>query len=222
MRALLVSSLLMLLACGGAAQKPADSPPEDKSSPAESSASSSADMPGASSTGESSSHAAAASPASSSASASSSPSPSAPAAAVHPVPAVTGSIDGKPFAPKVARIAGPMQKDGRILLALDENTDCASAGGPTLTMMVPWQNGYKADLGSLKRATKKAPGEITFSRVAGSKKDVSATFKPSGTVTIVSAPMTKDATGKMKIDLQSGDYMLAGDLDIQVCVSPAK
>jgi hypothetical protein len=217
MRVAPLSSLVLLLACGGAAQKPADSPPEEKSSP-ESTSSSSADLPGgaaASTASDSPSHAAAAPASSASVPAESSPTP----AAVHPVPAVTGSIDGKPFTPKLARVAGPMQKDGRILLALGEGTDCTTSNGPTLTLMVPWQDGYKADLGSLKRSSKKGPGEITFSR---SKKDVSTTFKPSGTVTIVSAPMTQNATGKMKIDLQSGDYMLAGDLDIQVCVSPAK
>jgi hypothetical protein len=217
MRAVLPSSLVVLLACGGAAQKPADSASEEKSSP-ESSASAAADMPGgpaASTAADSPSHAAATPASPASAPAESSPAP----AAVHPAPAVTGSIDGKPFTPKLARVAGPMQKDGRILLALSEATDCTTSGGPTLTLMVPWQDGYKADLGSLKRTTKKGPGEITFSR---SKKDVSTTFKPSGTVTIVSAPMTQNATGKMKIDLQSGDYMLAGDLDIQLCVSPAK
>ncbi len=39
-------------------------------------------------------------------------------------------------------------------------------------------------------------------------------------MTVVSAPMEKGGKGKLKIDLQSGDYMLAGDLDIEVCVSP--
>ena len=29
----------------------------------------------------------------------------------------------------------------------------------------------------------------------------------------------KDAVGKMKIDLQSGDYMVAGDLDVKLCVA---
>jgi hypothetical protein len=50
--------------------------------------------------------------------------------------------------------------------------------------------------------------------------EIWSSFKPSGRVTIVKAPMDKDAVGKMKIDLQSGDYMLAGDLDVQVCVAP--
>jgi hypothetical protein len=88
-------------------------------------------------------------------------------------------------------------------------------------MVVPWQDGYKVDLASLKRGTKKGTGEIAFVRTSGANKsEVSPGFKPSGTVTILSAPMERNATGKMKIDLQSGDYMLAGDLDIQVCVSP--
>jgi hypothetical protein len=104
-----------------------------------------------------------------------------------------------------------MKKDGRILIALTEGTDCPTAGGgkddATLTMLVPWQDGYKIDLSALKRSGKKGSAEIAFSR--GNKP--SATFKPSGTVTIVSAPTAKGATGKMKIDLQS---------DIELCVAP--
>jgi cytochrome c biogenesis protein CcmG/thiol:disulfide interchange protein DsbE len=144
----------------------------------------------------------------------------------HPVPTVSGSIDGRPFEPKLARVAGRMQKDGRILLSLSERTDCAppsdlKPGDATLTMMVPWKNGYMADLASLKRPNKKGAAAIAFSRVNNAKKKaISKTFKPSGTVTIVSAPMEPDAIGKMKIDLASGDYVLAGDLDIQLCVSP--
>jgi hypothetical protein len=150
----------------------------------------------------------------------------APASApAHPAPSVTGAIDGKPFAPKVARTTGKAQKDGRILLALDEShSDCSDTGtqpqpgDAMLTMLVPWEDGYKADLGSLKRSTPRKAGEITFSRAGtGGKKVISATFKPSGTVTIVKAPNDPNATGKMKIDLQSGDYMLAGDLDVLVC-----
>lgn len=144
----------------------------------------------------------------------------------HPAPTVTGMIDGKPFSPKVARVMGKVQKDGRIVIALeDAHADCATAapapGDATLTMLVPWENGYKVDLGSLKRSTRAKPsGEITFSRTgAGGKKEISATFKPSGTVTLVKAPTEPNATGKMKLDLQSGEYMLAGDLDVLVCVA---
>jgi hypothetical protein len=134
---------------------------------------------------------------------------------------VTGAIDGKTFAPKVAQILSPMKKDGRIVVTLTEATDCPAPGDATadharLTMVVPWQDGYKVDLSALK-AGKKGPGEIAFSP---SKKAASASFKPSGTVTVVSAPMDKGGKGKLKIDLQSGDYMLAGDLDIEVCVAP--
>jgi hypothetical protein len=213
MRVVLVTSLVVLIACGGS-KKPADSPSETASP--DTSASSSSDMPA---TSESASPAAspAAAPAASSEAA---PAESAPA---HPVPNVTGSVDGKPFTPKMARINQPMQKDGRILLTLDERADCgggdAKQGETILTLMVPWEDGYKQDLGSLKRAGKKGPAEISLVRVGGGgKKDVSATFKPSGRVTIAKAPTELGSLGKMNIDLTSGDYMLSGDLDIQVCV----
>jgi hypothetical protein len=171
-----------------------------------------------------------AAPSSSSAANSATTDTSAPAATAHPAPAITGLIDGKPFTPKIARVTGKPQKDGRVLLTLDEtHTDCsgsatAAPGDAVLTMLVTWENGYKSDLGSLKRSTPKKPsGEITFYRArAGGKKDVSPTFKPSGTVTILKAPSDPSTPGSMKIDMQSGDYMLAGDLDVLVCPPPAK
>jgi hypothetical protein len=115
-----------------------------------------------------------------------------------------------------------MKKDGRILLSLTEATDCPAAGDAksdhaALTLVVPWSDGYKVDLAALKLSGKKGAGEIGFRH---SKKEPSATFKPSGTVTVVSAPTDKSATGKLKIDLQSGDYMLAGTLDVELCVAP--
>jgi hypothetical protein len=208
--------VIVLAACGGSTPPP-ESPSSDTSS-LEAKGSSSAEAPA-----ESPSPAASAAPAAAAAA----PSPSsdstaaAPASgAFHPAPSVTGMVDGQAFAPKVAQVVGPMKKDGRVLIALSESSDCPTAGGAkddaTLTMLVPWQDGYKIDLSALKRSAKKGPAEIAFNR----GKKASASFKPSGTVTIVSAPMAKGATGKMKIDLQSGDYMLAGDLDIQICVAP--
>jgi hypothetical protein len=208
--------LVACVSCGGS-QKPAESVADTTSLESKDSNAGKSEAPAAS----------AEPPRASSAPAEPSPAAAAaPAAAPsHPAPSVTGAIDGKPFAPKVARTTGKAQKDGRIVLALDEShTDCSDAnaqpqpGDAMLTMLVPWEDGYKADLGSLKRSTPKKAGEITFSRVGpGGKKVVSATFKPSGTVTIVKAPNDSNATGKMKIDLQSGDYMLAGDLDVLVC-----
>jgi hypothetical protein len=107
---------------------------------------------------------------------------------------------------------------------LHEGTECVSSadaskpGMASMTLMVPWNDGFKVDLASLKRAKKNDLGEAAFVRVAvNKKKDVSATFKPTGLVTVVSAPTKKDGVGKMKIDLQNGDYMLVGDLEINNC-----
>jgi hypothetical protein len=221
MRTVCWSLLVVAAACGGS-QKSAETSADTSS--LEGSPSSAKDMPPASDTAS-----APPSPGKdSTSSASSSEAPSEPAAAepVHPAPSVTGSVDGKPFAPKLAHVVGKMQKDGRVPIVVDERTECSTASDAkpddaTLTILVPWEDGYKVDLSALKRGTKKAAGEIAFSRVnAAGKKVVSATFKPSGRVTIVKATMDKDGLGKMKIDLQSGDYMLAGDLDVQVCVAP--
>lgn len=226
-RALLASPLLTLLclaACGGANAKPAETESGDtasletKSAPTESTSSS----------GSSASPSSATSAPAPSASqpAQDAPAAAPPAAAARSVPAATGSIDGKPFSPKIAQISGKMQKDGRLAVVLHEGTDCvapgdAKPGDASMTLMVTWKDGYKVDVGSLQRAKGGNPGEASFVRLGGGKKrNVSSTFKPTGLVTIVAAPTQKDAVGKMKIDLQSGDYMLAGDLDVKVCVAP--
>lgn len=211
MRILLVTSLVALVACGGA-QKPAATEAADTSSletgssatstPGDAPASAPASSPGAT-----------AAPA---ATADATPA----AAPVHPVPGATGAIDGKPFSPKLAQITGPVGKDGRVLIVIHEGSDCTPAADAAISLLVPYKDGYKTDLASLKRAKGAAANEAAFVRMAdGKKRQVSSTFKPTGLVTIVSAPTQKDAIGKMKIDLQSGDYMLAGDLDVKVCAA---
>src|SRR5262245_47664759 len=111
-RASLPCLVLGLLACGGA-QKPAESVDtsslESSSSPAgdakpASPASASTESPGTDATNAGSK-------------APSSDATAAPAA-LHPAPGATGSIDGKPFSPKLAQVASPMQKDGRITIII--------------------------------------------------------------------------------------------------------
>ncbi len=212
-------SLVILVACGGA-EKPASSPADTSSlepkgsgadAPAAAAEEPAPKAPATPQAAPATSSAAAASPASA-------PAAEAPAAG-HPTPSATGSIDGKPFSPKIARSKAAMQKDGRLLLSLTEATDCASSPKPgegTLTLLVDWKDGYKTDLASLKRATRPGAGEVGFSRAGGG---LSKTFKPSGRLTVVSAPTDANATGKIKVDLQSGAFMLAGDLDVLLCVA---
>jgi hypothetical protein len=207
-------SLLVLVACGGGAPKPAASEADTASlessgssagaTPASASTATAADKPAPSSTST-------AVPASITAAVMGT-------ASVHPVPGATGDIDGKPFSPKLAQLAGPVQKDGRVLILIHEGTDCLAdtkSADASMMLMVPWKDGYKTDLSALRRAKGGNMGEAAFLR----KKQVSSTFKPSGLLTVVSAPTTKDGIGKMKIDLQSGGYILAGDLDVLVCAS---
>jgi hypothetical protein len=214
MRALAVTAAVVLFACGG--ETPAAQAPSADTSSLESNSSSSKDAKEAAPAASDAPAPAAAAPAASSAAAPAAD--SAAAGSYHPAPSITGTIDGNAFSPKVAQILGPMKKDGRILVTLTEAADCPGAGDKgdhaKLTMLVPWSDGYKVDLSALKVSGKKGPGDITF--IPG-KKGGGATFKPSGTVTVVSAPMDKGGKGKLKIDLQSGDYMLAGDLEIQMC-----
>jgi hypothetical protein len=210
--------VLAFVACGGAPQKPAES--VDTSSLESSSSPSAQSKP---STGTESTEA---STPTAKPSAPAAADPPATPAANHPVPAATGSIDGKPFSPKLAQISGPKQKDGRVSLMLHEGTDCvgpgdAKPGDASMVLVVPWKDGYKTDVSALARAKKGSLGEAAFVRIGDDgKKQVSTTFKPTGRITVVSAPTEKDATGKVKIDLQSGDYMVAGDLDVKVCAAP--
>lgn len=220
MRVVVVSSLIVLIACGGS-NKPAETP----ESPAESNTSSSQDMSASSSESEADAGSGFGTPTSAGgAAAPSSPAPAAESSSTHPVPTSTGSVDGKPFIPKMARVTQPAAKDGRVVLTLDERTQCGGGdpkpGDSYLMVTVPWEDGYKQDLGSLKRAGKNGAGEISFVRVnTNGKKEPSATFKPTGRVTVVKAPSDEGAVGKLNIDMQSGDYMLSGDLDIQLCVA---
>jgi hypothetical protein len=221
MRALVVIASVLVAACGGSATPPPEAPAGDTSSLENGSGSKDSkekeDAPAASASAE---PAATPAPSTPAPAASAAADDSAPPAAFHPAPSVTGAIDGKPFAPKVAQVLGAMKKDGRILITLTEASECPAAGEKgdhtALTMLVPWSDGYKVDLSSLKLGNKKGPAEIAFSR---SKKDVSTTFKPSGMVTVVSAPTEKGKTGKLKVDMQSGDFMLAGTLDVEMCAA---
>lgn len=218
------SLILGLVACGGAPKPSASDPSDTTSLEGSSSSASTASTPSPSaSSGSDSSGAAGATGGAAPSASSSAAADAAPAAAIHPVPGATGTIDGKPFSPKLAQVVGPLKKDGRLVVMLHEGSDCiapadAKSGDGSITLMVPWQDGYKVDLGSLKRGKKGDPGEAAFIRVGDDKKGhVSSTFKPTGRVTIVSAPTAQNAFGKLKIDLSSGDYILAGDLDVKVC-----
>ncbi len=210
-------SLLVLVACGGGTAKP--SATEADTSSLEGSGASSSSSSTTSTTTAAAPAASAAPATAASSSVPASITAAVTGTSVHPVPGATGDIDGKPFSPKLAQLAGPVQKDGRVLIVIHEGSDCladAKSSDAALMLMVPWKDGYKTDLSALRRAKGGNLGEAAFLR----KKQVSSTFKPSGLVTVVSAPTGKDAVGKMKIDLQSGGYILAGDLDVLVCGSP--
>jgi hypothetical protein len=223
MRTSAALAIAFLTACGGA-QKPEASSADTSSleQQHESAGGASSDTAPAGDDSSSKSSASASTPtAAPTASAAPDSTPAPPAGGVHPTPSAMGSIDGKPFTPKIARATAAMHKDGRLLVTLTEGTEgteCGAtpkAGEGTLSLLLEWKDGYKTDIGSLRRATKPGGGEVGFSRGAS----VSRTFKPTGRVTVVSAPTDANATGKLKLDVQSGDFMLAGDLDVLLCVA---
>jgi hypothetical protein len=132
-------------------------------------------------------------------------------------------LDGRSFSPTIAHVTGKPKADGRIVVSLEENTDCSGTPDASITLLITYKDAYKSDLGSLKRGAKKSAGEIGFFRASpDGKKEYSSTFKPTGTATVVKTAADTSTPGKLKLDLTSGDYMLNGDLDIQMCEAPAK
>jgi hypothetical protein len=214
-------------ACGGGADKPAASPadtsslePKDQAGAGDTSAAPSGGSGSAGASDDSASKPSSSAPdhGAPASSAAAAPAADAPAAAVHPTPSAMGTVDGKAFAPKIARATAAMHKDGRLLVTLTEGTECGGTPKPgegQLSLLLEWKDGYKTDIGSLKRATKPGGGEVGFSRGA----TMSKSFKPTGRVTVVSAPTDANSTGKLKLDVQSGDLMLAGDIDVLLCVA---
>jgi hypothetical protein len=215
MRSIVISSLVLgAIACGGGS-KPAQSASDNTTVEGSN--------PTAKPSSEDSSAAASSSDAGAPAPAASAPADNAAAPPAHPAPTATGSLDGRTFSPTIAHVTGKPKADGRIVVSLEEGTDCSGTPDTSLTMLITYKDGYKSDLGSLKRGAKKSAGEIAFLRVGpDSKREYSSTFKPTGTVTVVKAATDANTTGKLKLDLTSGDYMLNGDIDIQMCEAPAK
>jgi hypothetical protein len=222
-------ALAAIAACGGS-QKKTDTDVNSLNEPGSGggggdTSSASDTTPPASTGGSSGSGSSSSSHTSSTGSAAAAASAAAPAV-FHPKPSTNGEIDGKPFAPRLAMVTGPMQKDGRIAIVLAEADDCvkssdAQPGDGALSLLLPWKDGWKQDLASMQAPKGRSNGDISFGRVNdGKKTQLSTTFTPIGTVTIVKAPMDQNAFGKMKIDLTSGGYMLAGDIDVKVCVPP--
>jgi hypothetical protein len=214
MRSIVISSLVLgAIACGGGS-KPAQSasdnsaveannsttkPSSDESAASGSASDAGAAAPDAATTGE-----------------------AAPAPPTHPTPTVTGTLDGISFAPTIAHVVGKPKADGRIVVSLENSTDCSGAPDQAITLLISYKDGNKSDLGALKRGSKKNAAEAAFLRVGpDAKKEYSSTFKPTGTVTVVKTAADSSTPGKLKLDLTSGDYMLNGDIDIQMCEAPA-
>jgi len=151
--------------------------------------------------------------------------PPASAAAAARGPTSRGSIDGHPFAPKLGHIMGKMHKDGRVAVSFTERSDCTplanlEPGSGVLTVVVPWKEGYQAQLGSGKHAGKRKAGAISFARMSAARKpQPSRSFKPMGTLAVVSAPKSANGVGKVTLDVTSGDYRLVGEFDVDLCGS---
>ena len=89
-----------------------------------------------------------------------------------------------------------------------------------LTVMLPWRDGFKAEVSSAKHGGKKDGAVMSFGRVGGTRKPaMSKTFRPSGTLAVVSAPKGPNEVGRVTLDVTSGAYRLFGDADVELCGS---
>jgi hypothetical protein len=150
--------------------------------------------------------------------------PAAPAAApeaapppVEAFPSATGTLDGKPWDLKGAGTAGPVQKDGSVLIGLGNyDIDCgvhaATAGDRTIVLQIPWKEGAKLDLAKLKKTDVWATSVDDKKKVAALK-----TFKPTGKVEVLAAPTKEKSSGRIKIELKSGNDTITAEVPVKFC-----
>lgn len=148
--------------------------------------------------------------------ASSAPAPE-PAAPEPPkFPAIEGTLEGQPFVIKGAGTAGPVQKDGTVLLALASYPiECgaheSAEGDRTIALMVPWKSGGKVDVAKLGASGSWAMkvGPKGPSKIKG--------FKPTGSVEVLGAPGEAGRMGRIRFDIKSGKDAVEGEVPVKVC-----
>lgn len=150
--------------------------------------------------------------------------PAAPAAAPEAAPPPTdafpsasGTLDGKPWDLKGAGTAGPVQKDGSVLIGLGNyGIDCgayaATAGDRTIVLQIPWKEGAKLDLAKLKKADAWATS-VDDKKKLGPIKG----FKPTGKVEVLAAPTKEKSSGRIRIELKSGKDTIMAEVPVKFC-----
>jgi hypothetical protein len=162
--------------------------------------------------------------------------PSAGAAATTTKLEVSGTINGKTFAPKVGWVFSRMQ-DGYATINFMEKEPCSMMedGDVGLGVFMPWQEGASVDLSTQrdvafgKQKVKLAAAAFVQNKttkvvdkktgIAGARTENSPVpgFKPKGKATLIAAPNARDSVGRLEIDLSSGDFKMKGSVDVKVC-----
>jgi hypothetical protein len=134
---------------------------------------------------------------------------------------------GKPFHAVAACVMGAPKK-GHVFIEIydvkdfDVNTSCARLppvpGARKLGLVLPWKEGEKLDLATLK-AGKDMPEGYVMEALADkkfSRKDAGKDFKPQGTVEVLRAGTAKGDVGRIRVTLTAGKEQLQGEVDVDV------
>ena len=130
-----------------------------------------------------------------------------------------GTLGGAPWDLKGAGTAGPVQKDGTVLVALanypiDCGVHAAAPGDRTIMLLIPWEKGAKVDVGTLK-----AKDAAAISVDDKKKQTPVKGWKPKGTVEVLGAPTRLNSSGRIKIDLTSGKDAISAEVPVKFCSS---
>ncbi len=132
---------------------------------------------------------------------------------------VSGTLGGAPWELKGAGTAGPVQKDGTVLVALanypiDCGAHAAAPGDRTIMLLIPWEKGAKVDVGALK-----AKDAAAISVDDKKKQSPVKGWRPKGTVEVLGAPTRLNSSGRIKIDLTSGKDAISAEVPVKFCSS---
>ncbi len=144
--------------------------------------------------------------------------PGVPTAPSEPFPGVPGTLDGKPWELKGAATAGPVQKDGSVLLTFGNYLmSCgaheATPEDRTISIMVPWTAKTKVDLAKLRSTEAFAVGYDEKKKKPQNLRN----WKPKGTLEVVSAPTGQKSSGRIKIELTAGKDAITAEIPVKFC-----
>jgi hypothetical protein len=153
--------------------------------------------------------------------------PEAPPAPQRTPPTLEGQLLGKPFK-AVAACAIKGAQPGTVALEIydvkdfDVSKQCMSLplveGARKIGLLLPWKEGEKVDVASLKITKDYAEGYVmeVGANKKLSRKDFNKDFKPKGTVEILRAPKQNGGVGRLRVSMTSGKDKLNGEVDVEI------